>query len=561
MASARGGSGIAGRRSDGVDRRLAVAFVLVALGLRVVLALRMRVDSDEPQHLHVVWAWTQGLLPYRDVFDNHMPLFQMLCAPILRLVGERPDAVVAMRLSLLPCFGLLLWGVHRIARALFSPRDALWAVVLASCTTTVSLCSIEFRTDVPWTVCWVGALAVAVGGPLTSRRALVAGALLGAALAVSLKTVLMLLAVAGGATAAVAVSVACGGPRPRRGPAARGAALGLVAAPLAVTVGFALAGALHPYLYDTILHNALPGLGHPGRSMLRRHLLAALATACGLAVTFGSARSATPGRAARRTLVAVATFAYAALLYELWPLLTRQDLLPVVPLATVFATPVLCAIGDRLATLWPRAPRAAVPAMATLVALALVVARGRPWEDGERRERALVAEVLRLTAPGDRVLDSKGDAIFRARSIDYVLEGITKTRIARGLVPDDVPERLVATHTTVSLADSRDLTPRARRFLRTFYVPVGDLRVAGARIPAGTGSLGFDIAIPAAYAIVSDRGRATGLLDGTSYEGPRTLAAGHHEFLATDGAAHHVALWAPAVDRGFTPSRPARAAS
>ena len=62
------------------------------LALRLVYAWTLRVNSDEPQHLHVVWAWTKGLLPYRDVFDNHAPLFDFLNAPLLVLVGEKAHA-------------------------------------------------------------------------------------------------------------------------------------------------------------------------------------------------------------------------------------------------------------------------------------------------------------------------------------------------------------------------------------------------------------------------------------------------------------------------------------
>ena len=58
---------------------IAAAFI----ALRVYCAFTLSMNSDEPQHLHVVWAWTQGLVPYRDVFDNHAPLFQLICAPLL----------------------------------------------------------------------------------------------------------------------------------------------------------------------------------------------------------------------------------------------------------------------------------------------------------------------------------------------------------------------------------------------------------------------------------------------------------------------------------------------
>src|SRR5262249_26715629 len=60
----------------------ALALVAAATLLRLGAIFRYRFDSDEPQHLHVVWAWTQGLAQYRDVFDNHMPLFHLLNVPV-----------------------------------------------------------------------------------------------------------------------------------------------------------------------------------------------------------------------------------------------------------------------------------------------------------------------------------------------------------------------------------------------------------------------------------------------------------------------------------------------
>jgi hypothetical protein len=74
------------------------------LVLRIYCALTLPTNSDEPQHLHVVWAWTEGLLPYRDVFDNHAPLFQLLCAPLLAWLGERAAIVARMRLSMIPLY-------------------------------------------------------------------------------------------------------------------------------------------------------------------------------------------------------------------------------------------------------------------------------------------------------------------------------------------------------------------------------------------------------------------------------------------------------------------------
>ena len=69
------------------ERFVAIAIAIAALMMRVVAFFHYRFDSDEPQHLHVAWGWTVGLLQYRDLFDNHAPLFHIAAAPLLRLLG------------------------------------------------------------------------------------------------------------------------------------------------------------------------------------------------------------------------------------------------------------------------------------------------------------------------------------------------------------------------------------------------------------------------------------------------------------------------------------------
>src|SRR5260370_3058463 len=68
---------------------------------RVVLAWHQTIDSDEPQHAHVAWAWVHGFVQYRDVFDNHTPLFHLLSAPLVALIGERADILALLRCSLI----------------------------------------------------------------------------------------------------------------------------------------------------------------------------------------------------------------------------------------------------------------------------------------------------------------------------------------------------------------------------------------------------------------------------------------------------------------------------
>lgn len=75
---------------------------VLMVALKFANLFRFRFDSDESQHLHVIWGWTRGLVQYRDIFDNHMPLFHLMFAPIFGLVGEQVHALLSMRLALFP---------------------------------------------------------------------------------------------------------------------------------------------------------------------------------------------------------------------------------------------------------------------------------------------------------------------------------------------------------------------------------------------------------------------------------------------------------------------------
>jgi len=81
--------------------------------LKVIYAFAFHIDSDETQHLHVVWGWANGLLPYPDFFDNHSPLFQFVCAPLFHALGERADIVIPMRLAMIPLYFFSLWCTYR----------------------------------------------------------------------------------------------------------------------------------------------------------------------------------------------------------------------------------------------------------------------------------------------------------------------------------------------------------------------------------------------------------------------------------------------------------------
>jgi hypothetical protein len=163
---------------------------------------------------------------------------------------------------------------------------------------------------------------------------------------------------------------------------------------------------------------------------------------------------------------------------------------------------------------------------------------------------------LKLTDPGDYVLDCKGETIFRQRCFWPVTESIMIERLNRRLLVDNAAKRAVETHTCVAAMKGR-MPVNARKFIWENYIPVGDdLRVAGRLLkPSSIDStrMEFEVVIPAAYKIIANDGPVSGTLDGTAYEGTRFLAAAKHTFVPTSPGAKLLLLWAQAVDRNFIP--------
>lgn len=495
--------------------------------LRVVALFRYRFDSDEQQHLHVTWGWTAGLVQYRDVFDNHPPLFHLLTAPLLALLGERAEILLWMRLPMLLLFGLVLWATWSVARAVFDERVASWALLLLTLFPPFFLKSLEYRADNLWNAFWMSALVLLI----RRERPFWTGLLLGCALATSLKTSLLLIGLCGGLLLAKLLRVPLP-PLMQRGVKAWLAAVaGILVVPAVLSAGFVAAGAWDELVYCNVAFNAnLTGL--------RRHLwigkaMFPFATAALVWAAWKTRRTPTPWR----WFLAVVMGVYVVTIAGFWPLISPRDFLPLMPLAAIFAAAILIRLERPLAWLG---------GTAALFTLALVYYADR-FENRTDWHITMMNQTLRLTRPGERLIDYKGETIYRRRPFYYAFEIVTRTQMAAGLIPDTVAQDVIRTRTYAAQADGAMWPPAARAFLSDHFLNLGRLRAAGQWIrPDGS----FTIAIPGEYVVLTARGEAAGRLNGTPHNGPRMLEAGTHRFEGEEGAA---VLWAPAFRRGHSP--------
>lgn len=413
---------------------LVLAFATIAVRCWFVLAFR--VDSDEPQHLHVAWAWTRGLVQYRDVFDNHLPLLHVLFAPLMAFVPESSAVFTIMRFAIAP-FAIGAAGLlYLAARPLFGAHVAGTAALLFSVMPPWLPKSVEFRNDTLWIFFWLAAVALAT----RTRGAswFLAGIAMSLSLLASIKAVPLLLAhVLASFSERRSVSV--------RDVAQFAAGFAL---PLVVTaIAFTNLHALDDMLRDAILFNAAAPV--------------AAARRIGGAVFFAFAASmfsVIKPRAEHLTLFAIW---YTLLLLCFWPILTPRDFLPLVPVAAL-------AIATRLRT---------AVVLPVLAAIAASFVDARMWRPRDASRAQFVDAVVRITKPDDYVFDLKGDAVFRRRAVRYVYEDVGRALTANGTLADRGPEELAATRCCVAIKDSSHIPPRTRAYLNANFVDAGPLRV------------------------------------------------------------------------------------
>ena len=545
---------------------LAAGLFALIFVLHWLYLYHFRWDSDEPQHLHLVWAWASGLLPYRDVFDNHSPLFHWLCSPVFAWLGERPDIVTPMRWMMVPLFLISLGCVYMLGATVFSPRVGLWAAVTTVVEPKYALLSVEFRTDNLWTTLWLVALVVLVTGRLTPKRLLIAGLLFGAEFGVSMKTTVLALTLlaAGAGMWAFAFQSKSSHQMARNLWKSYSACIAAVLIGLAVVPGlivafFASNGALSQLYYCVFEHNLLPDRNSPLNTL--EHFLTVawiLAPVTAIAVVVAKYEPDRT-RSLRKCFFLLTVGFFWPTLYGLWTTILRQTQMPGIPISAVAASALLVWGSNRLPKIFRHwTPPFLLLLMAGLTEPAWTLDAYRLY-GGQQHDRdlAIIKDVEALTAPGQYVMDAKGETIFRRRPYYYAFEGLTEERIARGLLANTVPRRLVETRTAVCNPSPR-FGKTTLSFIEHNYLRVDQVEVAGKMItPSPDGRVEFEVVIPQRYTLVSPEGPMSGNLDGTLFQGDRELASGWHEFVPDRPTKQLALFWARAWQRGYSPFKQA----
>ena len=539
------------------ERWTAAVLLLAALALRCFYIFRFRYDSDEPQHLHTTWGWTQGLLQYRDFFDNHTPLFHLLFSPLVAALGERADILDFMRFAMVPLWFVALWAVWHIGSRLFSRRAGLWAAVFIALLPWWFFCALEYRTDNLWAPLWLCALAVLLTGKLTFKRAFAGGLLLGLCCCTSMKTSLLLSV---SAMAAVAAPQICARrfDRPAFIRGLKHALLifaGLLIVPAIVCGFFAAQGCWKEFYYCVIQHNMMPTVDANVHHWSKRLAFPLALPGILYLASLVARSSSNPALTVRRVFLFLFAGLYYVSLDSFWALITRQDYLPFYPVAVLVAAPLVIWLIET-ANLATR--RTVILAVIAVGEIAFLLGGRPPSIDGTRDEREILHEVLQLTKPGERVMDFKGESVFRQRAFYYVIEPLTFRRMKLKTIKDTIPKELAERQVHVVVNRDRWYQEDTRLFIMENYLNVSQVRVAGRMLSkdqtAPDMSIPFRVEIPARYVLWAEGKPVRGILDGQPYDGARDLVPGPHTF-RPEGVYRRLALfWERAAEAGYAPT-------
>jgi hypothetical protein len=470
---------------------------IAALAARIVFIFLWRIDADEPQHLHIAWAWTRGLVQYRDVFDPHFPLLHLLFAPLLAIVPESSTVLLLARFAILPFAVGCSWLLYKLAQPLIGDRGAAVAAIAFSVMPPWLPKSVEFRNDTLWIFFWLAAALFFV-----KRRPFLSGVMAALCILASVKALPLL--------AAHALAE-------RRRPAGWPAAvLGGAIPLLAVALFFAAQHALADMFHQTLLFGTSIPV-HPARRV-------------GGALAF-VAIAPVVARTKQSHLAQVALF-YPLLLLCFWPKITPREFLPLLPLAALGGGQTILSVRTGRWT-----DRIVCPPLVIAAALLASILYARLWRPADHTRQRFLDAAVALTAPGDYVLDMKGDAVFRRRPVSWIYENVR-------LLIDRGPEEIAARGCCVAVRDADLIPPRTRAFLNQHFIDRGTLRVCGAVAKDGA----FTTAVPQTYAVIA-RDPSHVVIDGVPYRGPRFLTAGKHTLTAPEQDVT-VIWWRAAIKEG-----------
>ncbi|MCX5786553.1 MAG: hypothetical protein NTX59_12795 [Elusimicrobia bacterium] len=499
--------------------------------------------NDELQHLRVACAAAAGETPYRDFFDNHMPLFHMVSALEISAVKLKPgpDFPVKMRHLAFPFFMAQIFFLALLAGAVFfkNTEESLSCALLAG--VFLPFMAVQTRPEPMWGALFIASIYFFSANRPSVKNLFLVGLINGLGACVSLKTMAFPALAELMSLPALAAFYAEGVPLP----AVAAMLGGLALFPSLLLLHFYRLGALKDFLKYAVFYSIRAG----GEGGTHWQLQAGLLILAAVLVYYALRALKNVLRPAQAAFAAACFLSGFILLF--YPVREAQTVFPLRALLyLVFAALTVKALRNFPAQ---AAKKAALLFLAVGAAFGRLAAENAFSDRNSDYKRSL-ALMLRLqpAAAGGSVMDAKGESLFWKRPYYYALERFAMQGVRNGTLADSVPQDMARTATpVVFLKFPARFSAKDLAFFSSNYLPLcsaPEVLAAGKEI---TGKF-FETAVALEYALIcEDGGRAVGRLDGKNYSGaPVAMPPGRHSFVPgkTNTCARPILLWAKAAE-------------
>ncbi len=523
----------------------------IIIGLLTLVYISLRIsfypfESDELQHLHVIYSWIKGFVQYRDVFDNHTPLFHITMAGIIQLLHLHPSTnfVVYARIIVFMLFfipQILILGLFLGKSLNFSKDEIIF--ILSTLIVLIPNSDIAVRPAPLYTMLFLSCIYIISFCDIKKpRNIFILGLLNGVNASVSLKTIPLFL------PAELTTILLIRKFYDRKIEVKKLFAyftLGFVIVPTIICICFWKLNSLGTMIYYTITYNLLPIKNNYFKSLFY-FLIITTPYVYFLRKYRGGINRAI------FSLLSITNFTLALLV--VYPERQSQTTMPV---RLLICLCLLIGLTYILKLFLSKRTLRFTETSIFIVVLFLKSLNPLLFIDHNAKYKKSMKTLLTLAKKDDYVMDAKGESIFWKRPYYYGLEEFTSMRLKKGLLRDEIVQSLIThkTHIVFPFENAARFPTEDLRFIRKNYVPIigtGWVLVSGKRI-----SKNFTVRIPGNYIILNERFKpVNGILDGKAYrKGQKVnLSIGNHTFTSTNRKGRNFIYWYRAYKKGILPN-------
>lgn len=123
------------KKDTNLDNNAFLRYFLIVIALLLIArqlwwALFGELNVDEFENLHIIWLYENGVMPYRDYYHTHLPIYNVILYPIYLIFGPSAELPSAVRLIFSPLVFIAIWQIAYIAYKITCSRLASWLAII-----------------------------------------------------------------------------------------------------------------------------------------------------------------------------------------------------------------------------------------------------------------------------------------------------------------------------------------------------------------------------------------------------------------------------------------------